>query len=82
MEEFVDHDAEAELDEPLLENSEQRKPWEPLRKDTMYTKLKLYRRLQQDWVRVSPAKKAARHPSVYPPVHVLPPAGNIKLEIR
>ncbi|EQC40631.1 hypothetical protein SDRG_01713 [Saprolegnia diclina VS20] len=40
----------------------------------MYTKMNYFRRLQQDWVRVSPPTKPSPTHGMYPPPHVLPAA--------
>ncbi|CAK4086878.1 unnamed protein product [Aphanomyces euteiches] len=76
-------DRELDAEEPFLtdderEDSEQRVPWEPQRTEYLGSKVKYFRRLQKDWVAVSPPTKATRHPDVYPPPHVLPPAAFVR----
>ncbi|KAF0687638.1 Aste57867_20622 [Aphanomyces stellatus] len=76
-------EAHASAEEPLLNEEErvegeQRVPYEPPRTEYLGTKLKYFRRLQKDWVTVSPPSKALKHPNVYPPPHVLPPAAFVR----
>ena len=65
------------MDQKLLaadETNDTRVPYEP--KGYMYNKLKYYRRLEQDWVRLSPSPNLL--PSrldLAPPPHVLPAEG-------
>ncbi|OQR83241.1 hypothetical protein ACHHYP_14930 [Achlya hypogyna] len=69
----VEQEEERSLETPLLEE-DQRVPWEPPRSDPMHSKMNYFRRLQQDWVRVSPPTKPMSPLTSYPPSHILPPA--------
>ncbi|RHY06127.1 hypothetical protein DYB30_004491 [Aphanomyces astaci] len=63
-------DEPASAEEPLLTDEErtvdggdQRIPWEPPRSGYLGSKVKYFRRLQKDWVSLSPPTKAAKPPS-------------------
>ena len=81
----MDHEMEAldSQEEPLLDESsrggsedENRVPWEPHSTEYLGSKVKYFRHLsKQDWVRVSPPTKSSKQQNMYPPPHVLPPAG-------
>ncbi|ETW08246.1 hypothetical protein, variant [Aphanomyces invadans] len=78
-------DDASSAEEPLLtdeergaDGGEQRIPWQPPPTEYLGSKVKYFRRLQKDWVSLSPPAKATKPPSVYPPPHVLPPAAFVR----
>lgn len=63
--------------ERLLQGGQDDDERRPISKHTgyMYNKLKYYRRLEQDWVRLSPSPNFPTRLDLAPPPHVLPAEG-------
>jgi len=68
-------------EEPLLD-ADQRDPYDPPRTEYLYTKLKFFRRLKQDWVQLSPPTKIEQPTHLLPPSHVLPSKGSLYIETQ